>query len=75
MSKDNYSYGDKVYAIGNTSNYGIGISEGIISVPLVNVKYDDISRLVIQADIDISSGNSGGALLNEKRTTYRYNYI
>lgn len=66
LSNKSYSYGDKVYAIGNTSNYGIGISEGIISVPEVNVKYDDISRLVIQADIDISSGNSGGALLNEK---------
>lgn len=66
FAKDNYSYGDKVYAIGNTSNYGIGISEGIISVPLVNVKYDDISRLVIQADIDILSGNSGGTLLNDK---------
>lgn len=66
FAKENYSYGDKVYAIGNTSNYGIGISEGIISVPEVNVKYDNISRLVIQADIDISSGNSGGALLNDK---------
>lgn len=66
FGKHNYSYGDKVYAIGNTSNYGIGISEGIISVPEVNVKYDNISRLVIQADISISSGNSGGALLNSK---------
>lgn len=35
-------------------------------MPEVNVKYDDISRLVIQADINIASGNSGGALLNEK---------
>lgn len=61
-----YTYGDKVYAIGNTSNYGIGISEGIISVPLVNVKYDNIIRSVIQVDINISSGNSGGALLDNK---------
>lgn len=66
FSNKNYSYGDKVYAIGNTSNYGIGISEGIISVPEVNIKYDNISRLVIQSNIDISSGNSGGALLNDK---------
>lgn len=65
FSNKNYSYGDKVYASGNTSNYGIGISERIISVFEVNVKYYNISRLVIQADIDISSGNSGGALLNE----------
>lgn len=66
FAKFNYDFGDIVYAIGNTSNYGIGISQGIISVPEVNVKYDDISRLVIQADINIASGNSGGALLNEK---------
>ena len=66
FSGSNYDFGDIVYAIGNTSNYGIGISQGIISVPEVNVKYDDISRLVIQADINIASGNSGGALLNEK---------
>ncbi len=66
FSKNKCSYGDKIYAIGNTSNYGIGISEGVISVPLVNIKYDEISRLVIQADINISSGNSGGALLNDK---------
>lgn len=66
FSGSDYDFGDIVYAIGNTSNYGIGISQGIISVPEVNVKYDDISRLVIQADINIASGNSGGALLNEK---------
>ena len=29
----NYNYGDKVYAIGNGSNYGISITEGIISNP------------------------------------------
>lgn len=62
----NYTYGDTIYAIGNTSNYGIGISEGIISVPEVNITYDDITRTVIQADINISSGNSGGALLNKE---------
>lgn len=66
FSGSDYDFGDIVYAIGNTSNYGIGISQGIISVPEVNVKYDDISRLVIQADINIASGNSGGSLLNEK---------
>jgi len=66
FSKDAYTYGDSVYAIGNTSNYGIGISKGIISVPEVNIIYNDVSRRVIQADIDIASGNSGGALLDKK---------
>ena len=54
FSGSDYDFGDIVYAIGNTSNYGIGISQGIISVPEVNVKYYDISRLVIQADINIA---------------------
>ncbi len=66
FGKDNYSYGDKVYAMGNTSNYGIGISEGTISVPEVNIIYNNIFRTVIQSNIDIASGNSGGALLNDK---------
>ena len=43
-----------------------GQSHGIISVPQVNAKYDDISRLVIQADINIASGNKGGAFVNTK---------
>lgn len=65
FSEEEYTYGDIVYAIGNTSNYGIGISKGIISVPEVNVVYNEMSRLVIQADIDIASGNSGGALVDK----------
>jgi S1-C subfamily serine protease len=60
------NYGDKVYAIGNTSNKGIGISEGIISVPLVNIIYEDKTRAVIQCDLTIAQGNSGGALLDKK---------
>lgn len=59
-------YGDKVFSIGNTMNYGISISEGIISVPLIEIEYDGIIRKVIQSDINIASGNSGGALLNKK---------
>ena len=66
LGSEKYSFGDKVYAIGNTSNYGLGISEGIISVPEVNIIHDGVSRNVIQADINISSGNSGGALLDKK---------
>lgn len=57
--------GDKVYAVGNASNYGIGIFEGIISVPLVNIKLDNLTRSVIQCDLTIAAGNSGGALINE----------
>lgn len=57
--------GDNIYAVGNASNYGIGIFTGIISIPLVNIELDGLTRSVIQCDLTIAAGNSGGALLNE----------
>ena len=67
FAKDNsYDYGDKVYAIGNSNNRGIGINEGIISNPKMNVISEATNREVIEANIVINEGNSGGALVNEK---------
>lgn len=63
---DNVEIGDKVYAIGNSLNNGIGITEGIISVDKVNIRYSGKIQTFIQADVLIASGNSGGALLNRK---------
>ncbi len=58
--------GDDVYAIGNLSNYGLSISKGVVSIPHINVTYNDNTRNVIQCDLTISDGNSGGALVNSK---------
>jgi len=58
--------GESVFAIGNMSNYGLSITSGIVAIPHINVEYNDITRNVIQCDITISDGNSGGALLNAK---------
>lgn len=58
-------YGETVYAVGNALNFGISISQGIISAPQLEVKYDGIVRTVVQADINISAGNSGGALIDQ----------
>lgn len=58
--------GDTVYAVGNASNYGISIFQGIVSNPLVNIKLEEVTTAVIQCDLTIAAGNSGGALLNEK---------
>ena len=58
-------YGDTVYAIGNMSNYGISITTGIVSIPQINVSYEDKIRNVIQCDLTISDGNSGGALVDK----------
>ena len=65
-NSEKLAFGDKVYAIGNGSNYGLGITQGIISIPKMNITYENNTREVIQADITISAGNSGGALLDSK---------
>ncbi|WP_158386799.1 S1C family serine protease [Candidatus Methanoplasma termitum] len=59
------SYGQNVYAIGNSMGYGLSLSKGIISVPLINVKYSGNERLMIQVDIGLNRGGSGGPLLDE----------
>lgn len=60
------SSGDKVYAVGNGMNHGIGITQGLISLPQVNINYEENIRSVIQCDLIINGGNSGGALLDER---------
>ena len=63
-NSDTISNGDTVYAIGNGMNHGLGITNGIISLPLVNIEFNNVMHSVIQSDVIINNGNSGGALLN-----------
>ncbi len=58
--------GDKVYALGNGSNYGISFTQGFVSIPKLTIENNNICHEVIQCDITICPGNSGGALLDEK---------
>ena len=60
------TFGDKVYAIGNGTNYGLSITEGLVSIPKLHVEYKGITREVIQCDITITAGDSGGALLDRR---------
>ena len=60
------TFGDKVYAIGNGRNYGLSITEGLVSIPKLHVEYKGIKREVIQCDITITAGDSGGALLDRR---------
>lgn len=62
---NNLKSGDSVYAIGNLSNYGLSMSSGIVAIPHINVTYNNITRNVIQCDLTISDGNSGGALVDK----------
>lgn len=56
---------DKIYAMGNAQNYGISIMEGIVAQNNVIVEADGKTITAIQCDLNISEGNSGGALLNK----------
>ena len=56
----------KPLKLGNGSNLGLSITQGIIGIPKVNIEYDNITREAIQCDLTISEGNSGGALLDKK---------
>jgi serine protease DegS len=58
--------GDEVYAVGIGMNHGIGQTHGYIGLPRVNIEYDGTTHGVIQCDLIINDGNSGGALLNTK---------
>lgn len=64
ISESKIQYGDTCYAVGNGMNHGIGISKGTISIPLTTIVTGTVTRDVIQCDLAINSGNSGGALLN-----------
>src|SRR5574344_837448 len=59
-------YGQKCLAIGNSNNQGIGIIEGIISIPEINIIVNNETQSYIQANIDIYPGSSGGCLLNDE---------
>ncbi len=57
--------GDEIYAMGNLNNTGISLTKGIISNTNIIIKNGDVERKMIQCDIVIAEGNSGGALFNK----------
>ena len=56
--------GSEVYAIGNAMNQGLSITKGTVSLARVNIQYDGFIREMIQCDLTINEGDSGGVLLN-----------
>ncbi len=58
--------GDTVYAVGNLSNYGISITSGIVSNSNINIAYNNLTKNVIQCNLIIAEGNSGGSLIDNK---------
>lgn len=62
------SVGKKVLAIGNTKNFGISVTKGIVSVPSEQVSMtianQTANRRLIRHDAYIYEGNSGGGLFD-----------
>lgn len=65
MSENKPNFNDEVYAIGNALNHGISLTKGVVSIPSIYIKYDNNEKNVIQCDLVINEGNSGGALINK----------
>lgn len=62
------SIGDTVYTIGNPLDFLFSMSDGIISNIDKDVVFEDgdYDPLLIQTNINVNPGNSGGPLFNEK---------
>ena len=58
------NYGEKIFTIGNPLALGISVSHGIVSNPKRQTDYPINVEHVIQSDMSINHGNSGGVLLD-----------
>ena len=57
-------YGQRIYSVGNAAGYGLAVSSGVISVPLVNVRYLGNNSNMVQVDLNLNRGGSGGPLID-----------
>lgn len=64
LSYEPLDYGQEVYTIGNPLGMGLSVSKGIVSCPEREAVYPPKVKSVIQTDITINHGNSGGALFD-----------
>lgn len=64
---DNDSIGQQVYTIGNPYDFLFSFSDGVISNIDRNVAFvdGDFDEMLIQTNINVNPGNSGGPLLNQ----------
>lgn len=65
IREEELKHGEIAFSVGNGLNQGISITKGIVSQPLVNIKHNSLSRIMIQLNITINEGNSGGAVLDK----------
>lgn len=64
LRKNDIAFGEDVYTIGNPLGIGLSVTKGVISCPNRESDYPPAAKEVIQTDMTINHGNSGGALLD-----------
>lgn len=57
-------YGEKITKIGNAQGYGLSISEGVVSVPLIQIIHNGVTNPYVMFSISINKGDSGGPIIN-----------
>lgn len=62
----NIYVGNQIYTIGNSNGYGLAYQQGVICSEYKNIIHNNTSSLVIQTNIEIYDGSSGGPLYNSK---------
>lgn len=65
--KDSIILGMEVYSIGNTLGNGLSVLKGIISCAYKKVVRSSKEMGVIQTNISIENGDSGGPVFNEEK--------
>lgn len=65
LRTDGIAFGEEVYTIGNPLGIGLSVSRGVVSSPSRESNYPKKVSKVIQTDITVNHGNSGGAMLDK----------
>jgi uncharacterized repeat protein (TIGR02543 family) len=65
-NSDNVRVGDTVYAIGYPQAFVLGTSSSTFTSGMVSMNRSIEGRNFIQSTVDITNGNSGGPLINDK---------
>ena len=60
------SFGERVFAIGNSLSSGLSITDGLISYINAVVEIEGVESRCLQISAEINPGNSGGGLFNAK---------
>jgi S1-C subfamily serine protease len=59
-------YGDQIYTLSNSLNFGLSYTQGTISQPKVNLEINNVISEFLQLELSTAEGSSGAPVLNNK---------